>query len=195
MNNICNYFMRHRKTALLKQYLFEFQERIDKGHQLACSNKLTQKSFLEYRKDVCELLAGYKKNFGNESFADFYIIHSIDILSVSTSGVGALKILQMQIEIDRLQRYIINLESIVNAIVRDFQFRESKLQTCISFFAVLVAIIVPSVLNCCSHKIDSSQFNTLINTLRVNTSVHTPVIDTINTDKDMSNKEEFTEKN
>ena len=193
MNNICNYFMRHRKTALLKQYLFEFQERIDKGHQLACSNKLTQKSFLEYRKDVCELLAGYKKNFGNESFADFYIIHSIDILSVSTSGVEA----ENTSDADRdrqLQRYIINLESIVNAIVRDFQFRESKLQTCISFFAVLVAIIVPSVLNCCSHKIDSSQFNTLINTLRVNTSVHTPVIDTINTDKDMNNKEEFTEK-
>lgn len=186
--------MRHRKTALLKQYLFEFQERIDKGHQLACSNKLTQKSFLEYRKDVCELLAGYKKNFGNESFADFYIIHSIDILSVSTSGVEA----ENTSDADRdrqLQRYIINLESIVNAIVRDFQLRESKHQNCISFFAVLVAIIVPSVLNCCSHKIDSSQFNTLINTLRVNTSVHTPVIDTINTDKDMSNKEEFTEKN
>lgn len=193
MNNICNYFMRHRKTALLKQYLFEFQERIDKGHQLACSNILTQKSFLEYRKDVCELLAGYKKNFGNESFADFYIIHSIDKLSETTSGVEA----ENTSDADRdrqLQRYIINLESIVNAIVRDFQLRESKHQNCISFFAVLVAIIVPSVLNCCSHKIDSSQFSTLINTLRVNTSVHTPVVDTINTDKDMSNKEEFTEK-
>ena len=171
MNMSClrNIFMCHKKDALLKQYLLEFQERIDKGHQLACSNKITQKSFLDYRKDVCELLAGYKKSFGNESFADFYIIHSIDTLTVSASGVEA----ENTSDADRykqLQGYISNLESIANSIVRDFQLKESKFQTCISLAAVFVAIVVPSILNCCSHTIDKEQYETLIKTIQTNSS-------------------------
>lgn len=178
MSRIHNLFMCHSKKALLKQYLLEFQERIDKGHQLVCSNKVTQKSFYDYRKDVCELLAGYKKNFGNESFADFYIIHSIDTLTISAAGVETENTSDEE-RCKQIQKYTSNLESIANSIVRDFQLKESKLQTRISLAAVCVAIIVPCILNCCSHTIDKEQYEILIKTIQTNSSTHLTQQDSI----------------
>lgn len=167
-----------RRKKLLREYVDEFQKRIDTGHQLACGNQITDKCFIDYRKDVCELLAGFRKTFGDETFAAFYIIHSLDTLTLSGDGVKAMNTSHEDRK-QQLIRYISNLESIVNSIVRDLQLEDSKLQNHISLFAVLVAIIVPCILNCCSHTIDEEQFNTLINSIQSRNSNHITQQDSI----------------
>lgn len=171
-----------RKRKILEDYLKDFQKQIDKGHQLACSNEITEKSFIDFRNDVCALLAGYKKAFGDENFAEFHLIQTIDTLSISENGVTA-KNTSSEDREKQLLRFIINLESIVNAIVREFQLKESRIQSYISLFAVAVAIAVPVILNRCSTKINEHQFEQLVeSSSKLNDNQFRELLQAINSD-------------
>ena len=157
-----------RKRLLFEEYSKEFQKLIDEGNFYVCKNDITENSFKSYREEVSKLIPSYKKDFENDSSAFLsYISLALDTITIDNN--------QEEPKPDRKEqvtKFINALKCIQEYTITNIQLIESRIQTYISLFAVVAAIIIPCILNCCSHTIDKEQYETLIKTIQDNCSTH-----------------------
>ena len=157
-----------RKRLLFEEYSKEFQKLIDEGNFYVCKNDITENSFISYKRKVSNIIPSFKEKFENDSSA----LSAYISLALNTIVIGDNQEEPKPDRKEQITKFINALKCIQEYTITNIQLIESRTQTYISLFAVAAAIIIPCILNCCSHTIDKEQYETLIKTIQANYSTH-----------------------